>query len=180
MLAGLGSALQGAGRWLAAVGAADDGGGGLAAPAAAPAALAPAAPVAAAAAHGHYGPEARPATRPGLAMRDPYDPCDPDDAYDDAFNGQYDGKYTYDRVGFGPMEDDYGGSSDCGEDYAEDHEEQQTAEEILGDPANDIVGDRRELWRMAAADARLADGRLLADILPPTDPETAALQARLT
>ena len=35
---------------------------------------------------------------------------------------------------------------------------------------------------MAAAGARLADGRLLADILPPTaelDPETAALQARL-
>ena len=104
-------------------------------------------------------------------------------SYDDAFNGQYDGKYTYDRVGFGPMEDDYGGSSDCGEDHAEDHEEQQTAEEILGDPADDIVADRRELWRMAAAGARLADGRLLADILPPTaelDPETAALQARLT
>ena len=81
------------------------------------------------------------------------------------------------------MEDDYGGSSDCGEDHAEDHEEEQTAEEILGDPADDIVADRRELWRMAAAGARLADGRLLADIRPPTaelDPETAALQARLT
>ena len=91
------------------------------------------------------------ATELGLSMRDHYDSCDPDDAYDDAFSGQYDGKYTYDHIGFRPMEDDYGGSSDCGEDHSEDHEEDQTAEEILSDPADDIVGELRELWRILAA-----------------------------